>query len=86
MNNYKYHYHFTTFDIEAFNLENFRYNFVNMTAYRMVDAEHPTVKSILRDMEKFQPIGQYILNKTNVIKAREASFFISLSLSLRRKS
>jgi len=72
MNNYKYHYHFTTFDIEVFNLENFRYNFVNMTAYRMVDSEHPTVRGVLRDMEKFQPIGQYLINKTNVIKVCDA--------------
>jgi len=67
MNNYKYHFHFITFDIETFNLENFKYNFVNMTAYRMVDIEHPSVRNILKDMEKFQPMGQHILNKTNVI-------------------
>jgi ionotropic kainate glutamate receptor 2 len=67
MNNYKYHFHFITFDIETFNLENFKYNFVNMTAFRMVDIEHPSVKLILKDMEKFQPMGQHILNKTNVI-------------------
>ncbi|RWS28884.1 glutamate receptor ionotropic: kainate 2-like protein [Leptotrombidium deliense] len=66
MNNYKYHYHFTTFDIEAHNLENFRYNFVNMTAYRMVDSEHLMVKQVLRDMEKFQSVGQSILNRSNL--------------------
>ena len=41
-----------------------------MTAYRMVDVEHPPVRQILRDMEKFQPMGQHILNKTNVINVR----------------
>ena len=68
MNNYKYHYHFTTFDIESFNFEKFTYNFVNMTASRMVDAEHPTVRAVLRDMEKFQPIGQFLITNNNVIK------------------
>lgn len=67
MNDYKYHYHFATFDMETFELENFKYNYVNMTAYRMVDADHPSVKQILRDIEKFQPMGQRILNKSNVI-------------------
>ena len=67
MNNYKYHYHFTTFDIESHDLEDFRYNFVNMTAFRMVDSEDLNVKEILRDMEKFQNYGPS-LNKTHVIR------------------
>lgn len=54
-------------DIEAFNLEDFQYNFVNITAFRMVDSENETVRAILNDMEKFTPYGQNILNKTNVI-------------------
>lgn len=57
-----------TFDIETYDLENFRYNFVNMTAFRMVDSEHPSVRTILRDIEKYQPKGHPILNKTNVIQ------------------
>ncbi|CAG2109402.1 unnamed protein product [Medioppia subpectinata] len=80
MNNYKYHYHFITFDIETFNLDNFKYNFVNMTAYRMVDVEHPPVRQILRDMEKFQPMGQHILNKTNVINMRSSRDTTRLSV------
>lgn len=54
MNDYKYHYIFTTFDIETFDLEDFKYNFVNMTAFRVVDIDHLFVKEILRDMAKFQ--------------------------------
>lgn len=68
MNNYKYHYHFVTFDIEIYDLENFRYNFVNLTAFRMVDSENFSVKTVLRDMEKFQPKRHPILNRTNVIQ------------------
>lgn len=68
MNNYKYHYHFVTFDLEIYDLENFRYNFVNLTAFRMVDIENVAVQRILREMEKFQPRNQPILNKTNVIR------------------
>ncbi|RWS02656.1 glutamate receptor: ionotropic kainate 2-like protein 2, partial [Dinothrombium tinctorium] len=68
MNDYKYHYHFTTFDIEIFELENFKYNFVNMTAFRLIDSSNSTVRQILREVEKFQPKGQQILNRTNVIQ------------------
>ncbi|KAH9381833.1 hypothetical protein HPB48_016348 [Haemaphysalis longicornis] len=62
-------------DIEAYNLEDFQYNFVNITAYRMVDSENETVRDILRDMEKFQPFGQNILNRTNVIITEPALMF-----------
>lgn len=68
MNDYHYHYHFTTFDIETVDLENFKYNFVNMTAYRLVDADHPFVRLIMRDIEKFQPAGQNVFDKSNVIQ------------------
>ncbi|KOX72043.1 Glutamate receptor, ionotropic kainate 2 [Melipona quadrifasciata] len=58
MNDYKYHYLFTTFDIETFDLEDFKYNFVNITAFRLVDAEDVGVRGILRDMERYQPNNQ----------------------------
>ncbi|KPM04300.1 glutamate receptor, ionotropic kainate 2-like protein 2 [Sarcoptes scabiei] len=78
MNNYKYHYHFVTFDIEIYDLENFRYNFVNLTSFRMVDSENLSVKAILRDMEKFQPKRHPILNRTNVIQFEPALIFDSV--------
>ncbi|KZC14138.1 Glutamate receptor, ionotropic kainate 2 [Dufourea novaeangliae] len=68
MNDYRYHYMFTTFDIETFDLEDFKYNSVNMTAFRLVDLEEPKVAEVLRQMERFQPIGHAILNKTGVIQ------------------
>lgn len=57
-------------DIETFDLEDFKYNFVNMTAFRLVDSDHYRVRQVLKDMESFQPIGHYILNKTRVIQVR----------------
>ena len=54
MNDYKYHYLFTTFDMETFDLEDFKYNFVNMTAFRVVDVADLAVQEVLRDMARFQ--------------------------------
>nr|CAI5853715.1 unnamed protein product [Callosobruchus analis] len=41
MNDHRYHYMFTTFDLETFDLEDFKYNSVNITAFRIVDMDHP---------------------------------------------
>ncbi|XP_076379481.1 glutamate receptor ionotropic, kainate 2 isoform X4 [Megalopta genalis] len=78
MNDYRYHYMFTTFDIETFDLEDFKYNSVNMTAFRLVDLEEPKVAEVLRQMERFQPIGPAILNKTGVIQAEPALVYDSV--------
>ncbi|XP_063880682.1 glutamate receptor ionotropic, kainate 2-like isoform X2 [Scylla paramamosain] len=83
MNDYRYHYLFTTFDIETFDLEDFKYNFVNMTAFRIVDTANRQVLRILQDMEKFQPIGHSILNKTSIIKAEPALIFDSVNVFAR---
>ncbi|XP_064081833.1 glutamate receptor ionotropic, kainate 2-like isoform X1 [Macrobrachium nipponense] len=80
MNDYRYHYLFTTFDIETFDLEDFKYNFVNMTAFRLVDTDNGHVKRTLRDMEKFQPIGHSILNKSTIIQAEPALIFDSVNV------
>ena len=78
MNDYKYHYHLTSFDIEIFDLENIKYNFVNLTAFRIVDSTNPMVKQVLRDIERFSPKGKQILNRTNVIQAGPALMFDSV--------
>ncbi|XP_050735260.1 glutamate receptor ionotropic, kainate 2-like isoform X7 [Eriocheir sinensis] len=78
MNDFKYHYLFTTFDIETFDLEDFKYNFVNMTAFRLVDSEHYRVRRVLKDMEKFQPIGHNILNQSRVIQVEPALIYDSV--------
>ncbi|XP_023288447.1 glutamate receptor ionotropic, kainate 2 [Orussus abietinus] len=80
MNDYRYHYMFTTFDIETFDLEDFKYNSVNMTAFRLVDLEEPNVAEVLRQMERFQPIGHAILNKTGVIQAEPALVYDSVQV------
>ncbi|XP_073985733.1 glutamate receptor ionotropic, kainate 2-like isoform X2 [Rhodnius prolixus] len=80
MNDYKYHYLFTSFDIESFNLEDFKYNFVNMTSFRIVDLEDLGVKEILKDMERFQPQqhGPPSFNKTRSIEAEPALMYDSV--------
>ncbi|CAB3388917.1 Hypothetical predicted protein [Cloeon dipterum] len=78
MNDYRYHYMFTTFDIETFDLEDFKYNSVNITAFRLVDVEDKRVSEKLAQMEKFQPIGQSILNRSGIIQAESALMFDSV--------
>ena len=63
-------------------MEDFKYNFVNISAFRMVNAESNTTRNLLRDMEKFQPIGQSILNKSNIIQVSFLLFFIFSSAAL----
>jgi len=41
-------------DAESFQLDDFKYNFVNMTAFRMVDVDDVAVHQVLKDMHKFQ--------------------------------
>ncbi|XP_023314760.1 glutamate receptor ionotropic, kainate 2-like [Trichogramma pretiosum] len=80
MNDYRYHYMFTTFDLETFDLEDFKYNSVNMTAFRLVDSEAPTVIEALRHMERFQPVGHSILNKSGIIQAEPALMYDSVAV------
>ncbi|XP_041988806.1 glutamate receptor ionotropic, kainate 2-like isoform X2 [Aricia agestis] len=62
MNNENYHYIFTSFDMELFDLEDFFYNRVNMSGWRLVDRDSDKVKDSLQVMEKFHPIGASILS------------------------
>ena len=62
-------------DLETFDLEDFKYNFVNISAFRIVDAGSNVTRQLLRDMEKFQPIGQSILNRSNVIQVSAVDKF-----------
>ncbi|XP_028981864.1 glutamate receptor ionotropic, kainate 2 [Diachasma alloeum] len=80
MNDHRYHYMFTTFDIETFDLEDFKYNSVNMTAFRLVDLEEPRIAEVLRQMERFQPIGHAILNRTGIIQAEPALVYDSVQV------
>lgn len=53
MNEYKYHYLFTTFDLETFDLEDFKYDFVNVSAFRLIDNDDMAVRDTLKDMRAF---------------------------------
>lgn len=41
-----------------FDLEDFKYNNVNITAFRIVDIENPNVADVVEQMRKFQQNGQ----------------------------
>ncbi|CAH2261736.1 jg7601, partial [Pararge aegeria aegeria] len=49
-------------DMELFDLEDFFYNRVNMSGWRLVDRDSDKVKDALQVMEKFHPIGASILS------------------------
>lgn len=53
MNEYKYHYLFTTFDIDAIDLEDLKYNFFNVTAFRLVDSDDIGIHMKLMEMARF---------------------------------
>ena len=55
------------FSIHRFDLEDFRYNNVNMTAFRLVDADNEEVQKLLYEMETLSPLGAAILNKSQVM-------------------
>ena len=56
------------FSIHRFDLEDFRYNNVNMTAFRLVDADNEEVQQLLYEMETLSPLGAAILNKSQVMQ------------------
>ncbi|XP_048485931.1 glutamate receptor ionotropic, kainate 2 [Plutella xylostella] len=85
MNNEDYHYIFTSFDIELFDLEDFLYNRVNMSGWRLVDRDSDKVKDTLQVMEKFHPIGASILTgghiKTETALIYDAVQVLALALA-----
>ena len=78
MNNDRYHYSFTSFDVETFDLEDFKYNSVNMTAFRIVDSDSLAVRETLAEMERTSPIGRAILNRSQIILTQPALVFDSV--------
>ncbi|GBP90060.1 Glutamate receptor ionotropic, kainate 2 [Eumeta japonica] len=85
MNNEDYHYIFTSFDMELFDMEDFYYNRVNMSGWRLVDRDSDKVRDILQVMEKFHPIGASILSgghiKTEPAMVYDAVQVLALSLA-----
>lgn len=57
--------------IYRFDLEDFKYNNVNMTAFRLVDADNENVQKLLYEMETLSPLGAAILNRSQVIFCSE---------------
>ncbi|XP_046446543.1 glutamate receptor ionotropic, kainate 2-like isoform X4 [Daphnia pulex] len=80
MNDYKYHYLFTTFDVEIFDLEAFKYNYVNITAFRAVDSEYFRVMQTLKEMERVQMPGYNtsVINRTRILQIEPALFYDSV--------
>ncbi|CAH1957061.1 unnamed protein product [Acanthoscelides obtectus] len=78
MNDYKYHYLFTTFDMETLDLEDFKYNFVNMTAFRIVDIDDLHVKELLRGISKFQTNKNVQPINSSFIEAEAAFMYDSV--------
>lgn len=54
-------------DIETFDLEDFKYNSVNITAFRLVDVESVHTVDIMEQMKKFQHSGKDVSNGSSVI-------------------
>lgn len=62
--------------METFQLDDFKYNFVNMTAFRMVDLEDVAVHQTLKDMLKFEPTAH------KAIKASLHIYFLNMVIFL----
>ena len=58
-------------DIETFDLEAFKYNFVNITSFRAVDSEYFRVNQLLKEMERSHMPGynNSIINRTRILQA-----------------
>ncbi|CAB4057537.1 GRIN [Lepeophtheirus salmonis] len=73
-----YHYTFTSFDVETFDLEDFKYNHVNLTSFRLVDPESIRAKKVFDEMVALSPIRRSILNSTNIILTEPALIYDSV--------
>ncbi|XP_017061663.1 glutamate receptor ionotropic, kainate 2 isoform X3 [Drosophila ficusphila] len=78
MNDHRYHYMFTTFDLETYDLEDFRYNSVNITAFRLVDVDSKRYLDVIDQMQKLQHNGLENINGIPYIKTDSALMFDSV--------
>ncbi|XP_039496514.1 glutamate receptor ionotropic, kainate 2 isoform X4 [Drosophila santomea] len=84
MNEYKYHYLFTSFDLETYDLEDFKYNFVNITSFRLVDTGDVGVKQILKDIAFYShhmfknPFFNLHVKKSTILESEPALMFDSV--------
>ncbi|XP_043071805.1 glutamate receptor ionotropic, kainate 2 isoform X2 [Drosophila grimshawi] len=80
MNDHRYHYMFTTFDLETYDLEDFRYNSVNITAFRLVDVGSKRYQEVIDQMQKLQHSGLDIINGIPYIQVSFRIFFYNISV------
>ncbi|XP_070074142.1 glutamate receptor ionotropic, kainate 2 isoform X5 [Drosophila takahashii] len=78
MNDHRYHYMFTTFDLETYDLEDFRYNSVNITAFRLVDVDSRRYLEVIDQMQKLQHNGLQNINGIPYIQTESALMFDSV--------
>eukprot|EP00099_Drosophila_melanogaster_P024022 NP_651941.2 uncharacterized protein Dmel_CG11155, isoform A [Drosophila melanogaster] len=78
MNDHRYHYMFTTFDLETYDLEDFRYNSVNITAFRLVDVDSKRYLEVINQMQKLQHNGLDTINGSPYIQTESALMFDSV--------
>ncbi|XP_034139239.1 glutamate receptor ionotropic, kainate 2 isoform X4 [Drosophila guanche] len=78
MNDHRYHYMFTTFDLETYDLEDFRYNSVNITAFRLVDVGSKRYLEVIDQMQKLQHNGLDLINGVPYIQTESALMFDSV--------
>ncbi|XP_041564570.1 glutamate receptor ionotropic, kainate 2 isoform X1 [Drosophila elegans] len=78
MNDHRYHYMFTTFDLETYDLEDFRYNSVNITAFRLVDVDSKRYLEVIDQMQKLQHNGLENVNGMPYIQTESALMFDSV--------
>lgn len=71
-------------DIETFDLEDFKYNSVNITAFRLVDVESRRAMEVLDHIKKVrqQHTGLELLNGSAILQVSKMTAAFSLSLSL----
>ncbi|XP_051862238.1 glutamate receptor ionotropic, kainate 2 isoform X3 [Drosophila albomicans] len=79
MNEYKYQYLFTSFDLETFDLEDFKYNFVNITSFRLVDMGDVAVKEILKDIDLY---NRRIFKQNQTVFKQQKSAVIETNAAL----
>lgn len=82
MNDFKYHYLFTSFDLETFEMEDFRYNFVNITAFRLVDTNDVFVKEMLKEMEQFSKHKNMKFKKNLAVEVKLLTILSCLWISI----
>jgi len=56
--------------MEMFDLEDFKYNFVNLTTFRMVDIEDVGVREVLKHMEEYSTEKNHTINKFMLTQVR----------------